>query len=131
MIKYLIPFFSSFIFSISIIPFIIKFSHRYDYIAVPKDDRWHNKPTALLGGVGIFLSFMIPALIFVPLNKLTIGIFLCITAIFGLGLYDDLREVKAYKKFVFQIVLTIIIILFGIKIRIIPFVYIAIPLTVF
>jgi len=131
MIKYLIPFFSSFILLISIIPFIIKFSHRYGYIAVPKDDRWHNKPTALLGGVGIFLSFIIPALIFVPLNKLTIGIFLCITAIFGLGLYDDLREVKAYKKFVFQIVLTIIIILFGIKVRIIPFVYIAIPLTVF
>ena len=131
MIKYLIPFFSSFIFSISIIPFIIKFSHRYGYIAVPKDDRWHNKPTALLGGVGIFLSFIIPALIFVPLNKLTIGIFLCTTAVFGLGLYDDLREVKAYKKFIFQIILTIIIILFGIKIKIIPFAYIAIPLTVF
>ena len=131
MIKYLIPFFSSFILSVFITPFIIKLSHRYGLVAVPKENRWHKKPTALLGGVGIYLSFIIPALIFVPLNKLTIGIFFCITAIFGLGLYDDLREVKPYTKFVFQVVVTIIVILFGLKIKIIPHVYIAIPLTVF
>ena len=131
MVKYLIPFFSSFILSVLIIPFIIKLSHRYGLVAVPKENRWHKKPTALLGGVGIYLSFIIPALIFVPLNKLTIGIFFCITAIFGLGLYDDLREVKPYTKFVFQVVVTIIVILFGLKIKIIPHVYIAIPLTVF
>ncbi|MCP4265486.1 MAG: hypothetical protein GY777_07915 [Candidatus Brocadiaceae bacterium] len=131
MIKYLIPFLSAFFISIFIIPCIIKYSHRYGHLAVPKEDRWHKKPTALLGGVGIYLSFMIPALIFVPHNKLTMGVFLCITAIFGLGLYDDLREVKPYKKFIFQVILTIIIILFGIRIKIIPFAYIAIPLTVF
>jgi UDP-GlcNAc:undecaprenyl-phosphate/decaprenyl-phosphate GlcNAc-1-phosphate transferase len=131
MVKYLIPFFSSFILSVLIIPFIIKLSHRYGLVAVPKENRWHKKPTALLGGVGIYLSFIIPALIFVPLNKLTIGIFFCITAIFGLGLYDDIREVKPYTKFVFQAVVTIIVILFGLKIKIIPHVYIAIPLTVF
>ncbi|MGR3175952.1 MAG: hypothetical protein ACUZ8N_15350 [Candidatus Scalindua sp.] len=131
MIKYLIPFLSSFFIVISITPLIIKYSNRYGYVVEPKKDRWHKSPTAQLGGIGIFLSFIIPALIFIPLNKLTIGIFLCITAIFGLGLYDDLKEVKPYKKFIFQIVLSIIIIMFGIKIKIIPFAYIAIPLTVF
>jgi UDP-GlcNAc:undecaprenyl-phosphate GlcNAc-1-phosphate transferase len=131
MIKYLIPFLSSFILSVSIIPFIIRFSHRYGYVAEPREDRWHKKPTALLGGVGIFFSFIIPALIFIPLDKLTIGILLCATSIFALGLYDDIREVKPYVKFIFQVILTIIIILFGLKIKMIPFAYIAIPLTVF
>ena len=46
-------------------------------------------------------------------------------------MYDDLKEVKPYTKFVFQVVVTIIVILFGLKIKIIPHVYIAIPLTVF
>jgi UDP-GlcNAc:undecaprenyl-phosphate/decaprenyl-phosphate GlcNAc-1-phosphate transferase len=131
MIKYLIPFLLSFFIAISIIPFIIKFSNRYGYIVEPKEDRWHKRPTAQLGGIGIFLSFIIPALIFIPLDKLTIGILLCATSVFALGLYDDLREIKPYTKFIFQIILTIIIILFGIKIKIIPFAYIAIPLTVF
>ena len=131
MLKHLIPFLSSLFIAIVIIPFIIKFSNRYGYVVEPKEDRWHKSPTAQLGGIGIFLSFIIPALIFIPLDKLTIGIFFCATSIFALGLYDDLREIKPYTKFIFQVVLTIIIILFGIKIKIIPFVYIAIPLTVF
>ncbi|MFQ5685024.1 MAG: hypothetical protein ACE5GV_00035 [Candidatus Scalindua sp.] len=128
---YIIPFLTSFFIVISIIPLIIKYSRRYGYVAIPKEDRWHKKPTALLGGVGIFLSFIIPALIFIPLNKLTMGVLLCVTAIFGLGLYDDLREVKPYLKFTFQVVLTIVMIFFGIRIEIIPFAFIAIPLTVF
>jgi UDP-GlcNAc:undecaprenyl-phosphate/decaprenyl-phosphate GlcNAc-1-phosphate transferase len=131
MIQYLIPFFSAFIISISITPFIIRFSHRYGYVAEPKEDRWHKKPTALLGGVGIFLSFIIPALIFVPLNALTVGVILCATAIFCLGLYDDIREVKPYTKLVVQIIVTIMIILVGVKVKIIPFAYVAIPLTLF
>jgi UDP-GlcNAc:undecaprenyl-phosphate/decaprenyl-phosphate GlcNAc-1-phosphate transferase len=131
MITYLIPFFSAFFISISIIPCIIKISHRYGYVAAPKEDRWHKKPTALLGGVGIYISFIIPALIFVPLNALTVGVLLCATAIFSLGLYDDLREVKPYTKLIFQIIVTIMVILVGVKVKIIPFIYIAIPLTVF
>ena len=131
MVKHLIPFFSSLFIVIVITPFIIKFSNRHGYIVEPKEDRWHKSPTAQLGGIGIFISFIVPALIFIPLDKLTIGIFLCAASIFALGLYDDLREIKPYTKFIFQVVLTVIIILFGIKIKIIPFVYIAIPLTVF
>jgi len=131
MIKYLIPFLSSFFIIVFTIPLLIKYANRYGYIVEPREDRWHKSPTAQLGGIGIFLSFIIPALIFIPLNKLTVGIFLCTASIFALGLYDDLREVKPYKKFIFQVILTIIIILFGIKIKIIPFAYIAIPLTVF
>ena len=131
MIQYLIPFFSAFIISISITPFIIRFSHRYGYVAEPKENRWHKKPTALLGGIGIFLSFIIPALIFVPLNALTVGVLFCATAIFCLGLYDDIREVKPYTKLVVQIIITIMIILVGVKVKIIPFAYVAIPLTLF
>ncbi len=131
MITYLIPFITSLILSIFLTPFIIKFSHRHGYVAEPKEDRWHKEPTALFGGVGIFLSFIIPALIFVPYNKLTIGIFICVTSIFCVGLYDDIRNVKPYTKLIFQIIITIVIILFGIRIKIIPFAYIAIPLTVF
>ena len=131
MITYLFPFFSAFFISISIMPCIIRISHRYGYVAAPKEDRWHKKPTALLGGVGIYISFIIPALIFVPLNALTVGVLLCATAMFSLGLYDDLREVKPYTKLIFQIIVTIMVIMVGVKVKIIPLIYIAIPLTVF
>lgn len=131
MIIYLIAFIIAFLLSISITFFIIKFSHQYGFTAQPREDRWHKKPTALLGGIGIFLSFIVPSLIFIPLDNLTIGILLCTSAMFGLGLYDDLKEIKPYAKFISQIVLAIIIIFVGINIEIIPYPSIAIPLTIF
>ena len=110
---------------------IIKFSLRYGFVAEPREDRWHKKPTALLGGVGIFLSFIIPFLIFIPLDKSHLPIFLCMAGAFCLGLYDDIREIQPYTKFIAQVVLAIIVVLFGVRITIVPYAIIAIPLTIF
>ena len=96
----------------------------------PREDRWHKKPTALLGGSGIFLAFAIPYLIFVPLNKLTIGILLCMSIIFTLGLLDDILSLTPQLKLIIQLVVAIIAILFGISVKIIPYPFISIPLTI-
>jgi UDP-GlcNAc:undecaprenyl-phosphate GlcNAc-1-phosphate transferase len=32
-------------------------SHRVGLVAAPRNDRWHQKPTPMLGGVAIYLSF--------------------------------------------------------------------------
>jgi UDP-GlcNAc:undecaprenyl-phosphate GlcNAc-1-phosphate transferase len=128
---YVVLFLFSFFLSLSITPLIIKLSHRYGFIAEPREDRWHKNPTALLGGIGIFVSFIISFLIFIPLNKLTLGFLICSTAIFSLGLYDDLVELKPYTKFIVEVILAITVIFFGISIKIISYSIIAIPLTVF
>ncbi len=39
-------------------PLVRLAARRLNMIARPRPDRWHNKPTALLGGVGIFAAFM-------------------------------------------------------------------------
>jgi UDP-N-acetylmuramyl pentapeptide phosphotransferase/UDP-N-acetylglucosamine-1-phosphate transferase len=36
------------------------------YVAKPKSDRWHKRPTAMLGGVAIFAATAIAYLLFVP-----------------------------------------------------------------
>ena len=46
-------------FSLLLIPLIRQFSLRSGYITQPRDDRWHKKPTATLGGVGIFAAFIL------------------------------------------------------------------------
>ena len=32
------------------------FARKYGFVAKPKSDRWHKKPTALMGGVAIFIA---------------------------------------------------------------------------
>ncbi|HEX7678063.1 MAG TPA: hypothetical protein VF713_08070, partial [Thermoanaerobaculia bacterium] len=37
-------------------PAIRALARRFRIVAAPKADRWHKKPTAMLGGVAIFLA---------------------------------------------------------------------------
>lgn len=53
-----------FILSLVLIPLIKKFALNYDLVAVPQKDRWHKKPTPILGGAGIFVSWIIVCILF-------------------------------------------------------------------
>ena len=130
MFKYVIPFALSLILSFVLAPIIIRISNKYGLIVKPREDRWHKKPTALLGGIGIFLAFVIPYFIFIPMNKLTIGILLCMLIIFTLGLLDDIFSLTPQVKLIIQVVVAIIAICFGISVKIIPNPFISIPLTI-
>jgi UDP-GlcNAc:undecaprenyl-phosphate GlcNAc-1-phosphate transferase len=129
--RYFIPFLAALLLSISTVPVLIKISRRYGFIAEPREDRWHRRPTALLGGIAVFLSFLIPFLIFIPLNQVHWGLLICMAGIFFLGLYDDIREVRPATKFIIQTILATTVVLFGVRIMIIPYAIIAIPLTIF
>ena len=130
MLKYLLPFLSSFLLSFVMTPIIIRISNKHGFVVEPREDRWHKKPTALLGGIGIFLSFIVPYLIFIPMNKLAIGILLCMLIIFTLGLLDDILSLTPQLKLIIQLVVAIIAIFFGITVKIIPYPFISIPLTI-
>ena len=130
MLSYAIPFLLSLLLSFLLTPIIIKISNKYGFIVEPRKDRWHKKPTALLGGIGIFLAFIIPCLVFIPMDKLISGTLLCISIIFVLGLLDDILNVAPPVKLVIQLVVAVIVILFGITIKIIPYPLISIPLTI-
>ena len=41
-------------------------ARRYGFVAAPKADRWHKKPTAMMGGAAIFLTTILIYALFVP-----------------------------------------------------------------
>src|SRR5882724_9411609 len=60
---------ASAILALLLTPLVRALARRYGVVARPKTDRWHKKPTAMLGGVAIFLSVaavIICYLYFVP-----------------------------------------------------------------
>jgi UDP-GlcNAc:undecaprenyl-phosphate GlcNAc-1-phosphate transferase len=67
---------------------------------MPRAERWHRRPTALAGGIGIFLAFA-PALAYFRAWPLLIGA----GAMFGLGLIDDIFQLKPYAKLASQLVI--------------------------
>jgi UDP-GlcNAc:undecaprenyl-phosphate GlcNAc-1-phosphate transferase len=85
---------------------------RFGYIAKPRDDRWHRKPTALLGGVGIALT-VLPLHVAIAgpraLPILVIGSAL----MFIVGLVDDLIRLKPYTKLVAEIAIASLFVFVG------------------
>ena len=77
-------------------------ARRRGFVARPKEDRWHRRPTALLGGIGVFLA-TVPVVFlsgwprpFPALGAGAAGVFL-------VGLVDDLVVLRPVTKLSLQI----------------------------
>ncbi len=127
---YLIPFLMSFALSIILTPVVKRIAVIRGYVAKPKEDRWHKKETALFGGIAIFISFIIPYVVFVNPTFEAIGIILCGAIIFAFGLFDDIVHIKPHTKVMGQIIIAALLVTFGVSIRLIPYQMISIPLTI-
>ncbi len=78
---------------------------RYGFVAAPREDRWHRTPTALLGGIAVYVAFLFGALSFAfPDSTADWVLLLSASAVFLLGLVDDLLPLKPQTKLIGQIV---------------------------
>ncbi len=128
--KYLVLFSAAFCISFFLTPAVKAVAKRLGIVARPKEDRWHKDVIPLLGGVSLYAAFLIPYLIFVRKAGDPIGLVIGVTAIFILGLIDDIIGLTPQAKIVGQIICASLAIIFGVVINIIPFAAFAIPLTI-
>lgn len=105
-----------------LLTFVVRsFARRWNLVAKPRADRWHKKPTALHGGVGIFLGFVISFLMDTPMQlEGEALLLLCSTGMFLLGLLDDVVHLKPYAKLIGQIVVSAIFTMYGMRLHWLP-----------
>ncbi len=83
------------------------------WLSYPREDRWHKKPIALYGSVGIILAIYPVTLFFLHL-QLKFKVFLFFSfLIFILGLLDDIRPLSPSFKFILEIAISSFIIFLG------------------
>lgn len=112
----LIAGFTAFAASVIITPAIRWCAVRYGFVAKPRNDRWHKRPTAMLGGIAIFLATLIGYLIFVPKTQGSMVVFASAAWLFIVGLIDDFLNIKPYQKLFGQIIGAVVVIGFGMTI---------------
>ncbi|MEZ5308606.1 MAG: hypothetical protein R2684_15790 [Pyrinomonadaceae bacterium] len=89
----------------AILTYVVRLlAHRYGFVAKPKSDRWHKKPTALMGGVAIFAATLFIYLIFVPLDTTSLVIMTGSAMLFVVGIVDDVLSIKPYQKLIGQFI---------------------------
>jgi UDP-GlcNAc:undecaprenyl-phosphate GlcNAc-1-phosphate transferase len=108
-----VPIFTAYVLVLVLTPLVRALARRYGAVARPREDRWHRQPTALLGGVAIFLATMVPILAFVPLTPQVIVVLVASSFLFVVGLVDDLLHLKPYQKLIGQIMAAALVIGFG------------------
>ena len=107
------------------------FAVRFGFVAKPKSDRWHKRPTAMLGGVAIFLTTITVYFLAVPITQDSLVIIGGSSFLFLVGLVDDLITVRPYQKLIGQLIGAGILIFFGLKMPLTGYEIIDIWITVF
>lgn len=112
---------------------------RLGRVAKPRADRWHEKPTAMMGGIAIFAGFAIPLLLisgFSPLILISpaepvfvlkqggeaaryagMVMLLGVSLIFVVGLVDDFLRIKPQTKLLGQIMVASLTAYFGFRLN--------------
>ena len=102
-----------FVFVACIIPFIKKLAFQIGAVDVPRNRHIHTETMPKLGGVAIFLGFLLGYMLFgtpsSQMNSILIGSFIIILT----GVIDDIIELKASVKFVGQLAAACIIAFYG------------------
>lgn len=134
--------------AILVTPAVIKLAEKTGAMDKPDKRKVHKKPIPRIGGLGIYIAFMISvittvfvAMPYVEMRHEIIGLIFSASLIVLLGLVDDYKNLPARTKFLGQILIAMILVLgFDVRIDFItdPFgdylyleSWVAIPATIF
>jgi UDP-GlcNAc:undecaprenyl-phosphate GlcNAc-1-phosphate transferase len=110
------PFLCALLLSLIFVPICRAVATRFGFVSRPRDDRWHRRPVALFGGVGIAASLFVTSLMFQVPGQLPV---LTVTAalIFITGVVDDVINLKPSTKLIVQIVLASALLFFDYRLN--------------
>lgn len=115
MLNYILAFLTSFAIVIAITPLLIKLAIKFDFVDKPTERKKHKMPIPLLGGIGMFLGFLIGYIIFVQhTGQKSIAILSGAFIIICIGVIDDWyktkgKEFPVFPRFILQIIAAIIV----------------------
>src|SRR6185503_3895497 len=98
-------------------PVVRAFARRWGVVARPKTDRWHSKPTAMLGGVAIWFGVTFSYFLFVPHSPRAWVVIGASTFLFIVGLVDDLIRAKPYQKLIGQVMGAAFVVYYGVTLQ--------------
>ncbi|GHV32244.1 undecaprenyl-phosphate alpha-N-acetylglucosaminyl 1-phosphate transferase [Clostridia bacterium] len=99
-------------------PLVKRFAKIVGAVDVPSDERrMHKTPITRLGGLAIFLGFIVAVLIFNDMGEQVRGILIGAVIIVVLGILDDILRLKAWIKLLFQIAAALVPVLSGVVVN--------------
>lgn len=132
----IIIFAAAFSFSFVSTPLIRHLAIRSSFIAVPKADRAHTEPTALMGGLAIYAAAIFALLSVTFLVTILVGnvfrlrefltIIMGASLMAAIGLWDDRKALPAWLKLALQFIPAVLVFFAGVQVSL-PLSYLPLP----
>ena len=119
LVKVLASLVAALVMSFAATPVVKIFAQKVGAIDVPKDGRrMHDHPIPRLGGLAIFLGFLLSTLLFGEIDVKIRGILLGCVVIVTTGVIDDITPLKWWLKLLLQLAAAIITVAHGVRIEV-------------
>lgn len=108
----------AFVVSLAATPLAMKIAPKIGAMDIPKDGRrMHKKAIPRFGGMGIFLGTISSTIVFLWGSHQIKGVVIGGTLIYLLGVLDDLKDLPATVKFLWQTAVAVLMYYMGIKVE--------------
>lgn len=114
--SFLFSFFMAFILTVFFTPLIKNLATHVDSYDHPSPRRINQRPVPNMGGIAIYLGFLLSIIAFGELTPVLQGLLLGASFIFLVGILDDYKEISPYLKLLAQIIAALIAVFHGIRI---------------
>ena len=106
---------ASLVLSLAAVPLVKRLAHKVGAIDVPKEARRiHKTPIPRLGGLSIFIGFLLSVLLFVDITLQIRGIIIGAIIVVALGAIDDVKPIRALIKLIIQIIAALVAVYHGV-----------------
>jgi len=99
--------------SMALIPLMIRLAPALGMMDKPDPRKVHAVPIPRVGGVGIVIGALLPIVIWLPWNNLTISYLTGSVVLLVFGIWDDIKELGHYVKFIGQFIAVLAVVFYG------------------
>ncbi len=103
----------TFITSLILVPIAKKIAYHVGAIDIPNERKVHTKPMPRLGGIAIYGAFLMGYILYGEITTQMLSILIGSFIIFLIGVFDDIKPIKARYKFLVQIISALIVVIYG------------------
>lgn len=122
---------TSFILALLLTPLAARLAQRTGAVAKAKNDRWHSRPTPMLGGIAFTVAALAAVAMFVPLRREYAVVIAGSAGLFVTGLIDDFLHIRPYQKLIGQLVFAVLVVSFGLVLPWTPYSTLNLFITLF
>ncbi|MBD3425632.1 MAG: undecaprenyl/decaprenyl-phosphate alpha-N-acetylglucosaminyl 1-phosphate transferase [Candidatus Omnitrophica bacterium] len=98
----------------------IRVARKFDIMDRPTERKVHSEPVPLLGGLAIYAACMLAILLNFHFSLALKGVVIASSIMLVSGLVDDINDLPAWMRLIIQLVCAVIVIMFGVRLNIIP-----------